>query len=206
MTNEKLIALTFDDGPSNVTNDVLDILEKEQIPATFFLIGENIVPEYKDTLIRELNLNCEIANHSFTHSDMTTLEPSVIKDEIEKTTALIKEYTNVDPRFFRPPYISVDDKMFDNISLPFIRGLGCNDWDFDYDAEYRIKTMLEAARDGLIYLLHDLTDNHPTVEALPVVIKELKKQGYKFVTLSDLFKLKNVDPNQKNKLWTNVFE
>lgn len=204
--NDKLVALTFDDGPSNVTEDVLDVLENKKIVGTFFLIGNQITENMIDTLKRELSLGCEIANHSYTHSDMSIMDEQVIKDEISKTSALIKKYLNVEPKFFRPPYISLSDTMYASISLPFISGYGCEDWDSNVLADERIEKVLSQVKDGSIILLHDLENNHETVKALPVIIDKLRKDGYSFVTVSELFEKKNVNPNVQNKIWSNVFE
>lgn len=204
--NDKLVALTFDDGPSNVTENVLDVLENEKIVGTFFLIGNQITENMIDTLKRELSLGCEIANHSYTHSDMSIMDEQVIKDEISKTSALIKKYLNVEPKFFRPPYISLSDTMYASISLPFISGYGCEDWDSNVLADERIEKVLSQVKDGSIILLHDLENNHETVKALPVIIDKLRKDGYSFVTVSELFEKKNVNPNVQNKIWSNVFE
>ena len=204
--NDKLVALTFDDGPSNVTENVLDVLENKKIVGTFFLIGNQITENMIDTLKRELSLGCEIANHSYTHSDMSIMDEQVIKDEISKTSALIKKYLNVEPKFFRPPYISLSDTMYASISLPFISGYGCEDWDSNVLADERIEKVLSQVKDGSIILLHDLENNHETVKALPVIIDKLRKDGYSFVTVSKLFEKKNVNPNVQNKIWSNVFE
>ena len=204
--NDKLVALTFDDGPSNVTENVLDVLENEKIVGTFFLIGNQITENMIDTLKRELSLGCEIANHSYTHSDMSIMDEQVIKDEISKTSALIKKYLNVEPKFFRPPYISLSDTMYASISLPFISGYGCEDWDSNVLADERIEKVLSQVKDGSIILLHDLENNHETVKALPVIIDKLRKDGYSFVTVSGLFEKKNINPNVQNKIWSNVFE
>lgn len=204
--NDKLVALTFDDGPSNITENVLDVLENEKIVGTFFLIGNQITENMIDTLKRELSLGCEIANHSYTHSDMSIMDEQVIKDEISKTSALIKKYLNVEPKFFRPPYISLSDTMYASISLPFISGYGCEDWDSNVLADERIEKVLSQVKDGSIILLHDLENNHETVKALPVIIDKLRKDGYSFVTVSELFEKKNVNPNVQNKIWSNVFE
>ena len=204
--NDKLVALTFDDGPSNVTENVLDVLENEKIVGTFFLIGNQITENMIDTLKRELSLGCEIANHSYTHSDMSIMDEQVIKDEISKASALIKKYLNVEPKFFRPPYISLSDTMYASISLSFISGYGCEDWDSNVLADERIEKVLSQVKDGSIILLHDLENNHETVKALPVIIDKLRKDGYSFVTVSELFEKKNINPNVKNKIWSNVFD
>lgn len=203
---EKLVALTFDDGPSNVTTKVLDILESEGVVGTFFLIGQYITPDKKAIIEREVKLGHEIANHSFTHSDMSKMDAETIKDEIAKTTALIEEYAGKTPKFFRPPYIALSDTMYDSIDLPFICGRDSRDWDTTTSAKDRINNVLNAADDGTLFLLHDMENNDNTVEALPVIIKELKARGFKFATASEIFEKKGIDPKVYHKLWSNVFD
>lgn len=200
--NKKIVALTFDDGPSNITSKVLDILEKERITASFFLIGNNISDSSEPIIKRQIGMGCEICNHSLTHSDMTTLSASEIVNEIEVTSSKIEKITGKKPCFFRPPFISVDDKMYQNIKLPFICGIDSKDWDSEVSSEERIHNILSSVRDGAIILMHDFTDNDKTVNALPKLIFELKNQGYEFVTISELFIIKNVDPMVSNFIWS----
>lgn len=204
--NTKLVALTFDDGPSATTIEVLDILEKYGVRATFFLIGNLITDETKPIMERELKMGCEIANHSFTHSDMSVMSAEEIKNEIDHTTKLIKETVNYDVKFFRPPYILLSDTMYDTIEFPFIQGMGCKDWEAETTAEERKRIVLSEIKDGTMVLLHDFIGNDNTVKALPDMIEGLKAQGYSFVTVSELFEKKGVNPDVKHKLWVNVFE
>lgn len=204
-TDKKLLALSFDDGPDpKITPLVLDILEKYGVVATFFPIGQNISEGSRPIMERQIRLGCEMGNHSWTHSFMDQLTAEEIKKEIQDSNDKIKEMTGVTPKFFRPPYIVTNDVMYDNIDLPFICGVGCNDWEIDVTADQRAKTLLTTLKDGDIILLHDLTDNMLTVEALDQVIPELTKLGFTFVTLSKLFELKGVNPNERNKIWTNT--
>ena len=206
MENEKLVALTFDDGPSNITEKVLDILEENQIVGTFFLIGEQVTPETKATLQRQLDLGCEIANHSFTHSHMDKFSPEEIRTEIAKTSDVIREMVQVETLFFRPPYISLSDDMYDNIDMPFICGLDSRDWDAPVTAQERIDNVLNGVKDGTLVLMHDMQDNQKTLDALPVIIRELRERGYRFVTASQIFEEKGIDPHVPHKLWSNVFD
>ena len=206
MDTQKLVALTFDDGPTNITEKILDILEEKKVLATFFLIGQNIVPERKATMERELALGCEIANHSYTHSDMSQMDAETIRKEIGDTTALIKEMVNVDPKFFRPPYLAMSDTMFDNIDLPFITGKDSKDWDASTTTQDRINTVLDFVTDGTLVLMHDFFGNEKTVEAIPVIIDKLREDGYEFVTASQIFERKGIDPKVPHKAWYNVFE
>lgn len=202
----KYIALTFDDGPNTTTtNEVLDMLEKHEVIASFFLIGNNINEESASAVKRAYDMGCEINDHSQTHSNMTELTEEQIKSEIQTTEDKIFEITGEHSKFFRPPYISVNDTMFDSIDMPFIAGIGANDWEDRVTAEMRARMILKQAKDGDIILLHDAQGNSKTVEALDTIIPELKKQGYKFVTVSELFKAKGIEPDM-TKVYTNVMQ
>ena len=202
----KYIALTFDDGPNaTTTNDVIDKLEKYGIVASFFLIGNNINDESAKAVKRAYDLGCEIDNHSRTHSNMTELSAEEIKAEFEYTDEKAFEITGEHTKFFRPPYISVHQIMFDNIDVPFIAGIGANDWEDRVTAEMRARMILKQAKDGDIILLHDAEGNSMTVEALDTIIPELQKQGYKFVTVTELFKVKGIQPDME-KVYTNVMQ
>lgn len=204
-TGKKLVALTFDDGPNLQTTPlILDILEENGVVASFFLIGKYITEETKPVMERELELGCEINNHSWSHDYMNQMTAEQIKEEIQKTSDLINETVGVTPKFFRPPYIATSPVMYENIDLPFINGINCLDWDSTVTAEKRAETILANVKDGDIVLLHDFTGNTNTVDALDVMIKGLKEDGYALVTVSKLFELKGVDPVVKNKLWTNT--
>lgn len=203
---EKLIALSFDDGPNLVTTPkVLDVLEENGISASFFLIGNNINDESSAMIKRAQELGCDIENHSLTHSQMSTLTEEEIKAEIEATSALIRQYAGTDPEFFRPPYINHNELMHQCIDLTFICGQGCNDWEADVTAEFRANSVIEHAEDGQIVLLHDFEGNDNTVEALKTIIPELKARGFRFVTVPELLKEKGIELEPNNgKIYTNV--
>ncbi|MCR4787575.1 MAG: polysaccharide deacetylase family protein [Lachnospiraceae bacterium] len=187
----KQIALTFDDGPNTTTTiDVLEKLKKYNVSATFFLIGDSINEESEKSVKKAVEMGCEIENHSKTHSDMQTLDEQTIKDEIKYTTDEITRITGRKPEFFRPPYISVNETMVQSIDLPFICGHGGRDWEDEVSAEERASLILDAVDDGSIILLHDMPGNDKTVEALDIIIPELKARGFEFVTVSALFKNK----------------
>lgn len=203
-TGKKLVALTFDDGPNLQTTPLmLDKLEEHGVVASFFLIGQYINEDTKPVMERELELGCEINNHSWSHSNMSAFTPEKIKEEIKKTSDIINETVGVSPKFFRPPYIAVSAAMYENIDLPFINGINCVDWDASVSSDKRIETILNNVKDGDIILLHDFNGNQNTVDALDGIIQGLKDDGYAFVTVSKLFELKEVDPNVENKIWTN---
>ncbi len=202
----KYIALTFDDGPNaTTTNEVIDKLEKYGIVASFFLVGNNINDESAKAVKRAYDLGCEIDNHSRTHSNMTELSAEDIKAEYDYTDGKVYEITGEHTKFFRPPYIAVHQIVFDNIDVPFIAGIGANDWEDRVTAEMRARMILKQAKDGDIILLHDAEGNSMTVEALDTIIPELQKQGYKFVTVTELFKAKGITPDME-KVYTNVMQ
>ncbi|MCM1523147.1 MAG: polysaccharide deacetylase family protein [Ruminococcus sp.] len=196
MDNVKFYAaLTFDDGPNTVTTPkILDILEKNNITASFFLVGNNITPESGRAVKRAYDMGCQICNHSKTHSVMPDLTAEEIRKEVRFVSQKVKEITGGDTAFFRPPYIAADDKMYDNIDMPFICGLGCDDWDDGVSVGERVERTLGQLTDGAIILLHDSEGNDKTVEAVKILVPEMKKRGYGFVTVSRLFEIKGVTP------------
>lgn len=190
---KKYIALTFDDGPNTTTtNEVLDVLEQYGIKGSFFLIGNNINDESAKSVKRAYDMGCDIGNHSKSHPYMNELSVEEIEAEIDYVNEKIVEITGEEPKFFRPPYIAINNTMYDAIDLTFIAGFGCNDWDDKVTAERRAKVIIRQAQDGGIILLHDAQGNSKTVEALHTIIPELQAQGYEFVTLSELFEIKGV--------------
>ena len=204
MSDKKYIALTFDDGPSDHTSlKVLEKLKKYDVKASFFLIGNEITSEREEIIRAELEYGCDIENHSLTHSDMRTLDAETIKAEIEETTRRIVAITGKEPMFFRPPYINVNDLMYEVIPYIFICGIACDDWVPEVSAEERARKAIEGARDGALVLLHDMEGNDNTVDALDIIIPELKKQGYEFVTLRQLFERAGITPeNAKRDIYT----
>ena len=205
-TATKMVALTFDDGPSSTTSEVLDILDRYDVVATFFLIGNQVNSNTASIMQRQINMGCELACHSYTHSDMSNMSAYDIQNEINWTTSAIKNTVNYDVKFFRPPYLATSNTMYQNIDLSFIQGIGCNDWESSVSASQRANTVLSNVKDGSIVLLHDFQGNTNTVQALPTIIEGLKNQGYTFVTVSQLFEYKGVNPNVEYKIWSNVYE
>lgn len=203
----KYVCLSFDDGPNtqkgdNTMNDMLDLLEKHNIPASFFLIGNKITEENKKVIKRAFDMGCDIQNHSWTHPFMAEMTKEQIAEEYDKCDKAIIDITGVKPAFFRPPFINVGPNMYEVIKTPFICGHGVEDWVPSVGAEERAKRMLEAAKDGTIFLLHVMEGNKATLDACEEVIPKLKEQGYTFVNLPDLFRLENVDPNVPNSMWS----
>ncbi|MCX4255601.1 MAG: polysaccharide deacetylase family protein [Oscillospiraceae bacterium] len=206
MNSSKLAALTFDDGPNTVTTpQVLDVLEKHNVTATFFVIGNNITPESSEVMLRAVKMGCGIENHSRTHSDMTKMSAGEISAEISFTSGAIEKAAGRRPEFFRPPYIACGQQMFDTIDLTFICGIGADDWNEEISADERFRRITEQVSDGSVILLHDMEGNFRTVEAIDRIIPAMKADGYEFVTVSELFSRKGIVP-KKNIIYTNVFQ
>lgn len=204
----KYISLTFDDGPNNgddkTMNNMLDVLEKYGIKASFFLIGNKITEENTKVIKRALDMGCDIENHSWTHPAMAEMSKEDIMEEYRKCDEAIIKITGKKPEFFRPPYISVSDTMFEVIPTPSICGQGVDDWIPEVSADERYNKMLEVAKDGMMILLHVDDGNTATLEAVDRIIPVLKEQGYEFVTAPELFEIKGVKKEPGNKLWTVV--
>ena len=198
---DKLCALTFDDGPSadpELTSLVLDKLDKYNVKATFFVVGQNLNASTKPVIDRMVKAGHETGNHSWSYDDMAKMPFNEIKKSITDTTEAIKKYTGKVPVFFRPPNLSTSTVMYKAIDLPFASGLAAGDWpNGGGDTTERIMDKLKPGiRDGVIILLHDVQPKpHPTPAALNTLIPYLIKEGYEFVTISELFSRKGVIPD-----------
>ena len=204
----KYVALSFDDGPNGTTTvQMLDILEEFDVPASFFVIGQNINDSTARQMTRAIELGCEIQNHSYSHSFMSRLSAEDVKEEIRRTDELIEKYTGIRPWLFRPPYIDHNASMHESIGHTFISGVGCRDWEADHSAQARYEELIPKVQDGDIILLHDFIGNDNTVTALRQIIPELKKQGFTFVTVSQLFESKGITPEPNSgHIYTNVMQ
>lgn len=203
----KYISLTFDDGPNlgddHTMNDMLDLLEKNDVVGSFFLIGNKINDKNAKVIKRAFDMGCDIENHSWTHPAMPELTKEEMIEEYEKCDQAIIQITGKKPEFFRPPYIAVNDLMHQVIPTPFIQGHGCKDWEPDVSAEERIKMLEEGTKDGVLYLLHVMEGNINTLKALEYLIPKLKKEGYTFVTVPEMFRIKGISfQGHTGKLYT----
>mgnify|MGYP001660262891 FL=1 len=206
MSEKKLAALTFDDGPTvGITDRVLDVLEENHAVASFFLIGQQITEETEYLVKRAHDMGCTIENHSKTHQSMPKQSEQEIVDEIKETSDRIEMSVGEKPEFYRPPEIDYVQKMYDLIDLTFISGYGCEDWLPEVSAKERTERLLKVARPGFMILLHDMADNIQTVEAIKTLIPELKRQGYEFVTIRDIFMKSGIKP-EHNVVYMSVDE
>lgn len=194
-TESKLIALTFDDGPNTYTTPkVLDVLEEYDAHASFFLIGDKINDDSAEVVKRAYDMGCEINTHSKTHSYMTELTAEEIAAEMEYVDEYVYSIIGEYPKFFRPPYLSVNQTMYDTIEQPFITGYSSGDSATDATPETIAESVLSNAKDGAIILMHDYWGNDRTVEALKTIMPVLQSQGYEFVTVTELFERQGREP------------
>lgn len=191
-TIEPYLCLTFDDGPNKIqTPKVLKILDKYNIKATFFEIGENI--EYQKDIVKQVyNQGHEIGNHFYSHENINKLSKEEIKKSIVKTNELIYEITGQTPKLVRPPYGIVNENLKEvcaelNMSIIiWTDDKDSRDWDKTKDSEI-INNVTKKVSNGDIFLFHDGSKTYTnTLSAIDVVIPQLIKKGYKWVTVSKL--------------------
>lgn len=212
-TPDKLVALTFDDGPDPVaTGAVLDKLEAHQVPATLFLIGQKLNDAALPVLQRAAALGCDFENHSFGYDSLTGRTEEQIRESVDDTVAAIEQYTQTSPVFFRPPNLATDALMYQTIDLPFVGGLVAGDFPAQYGGNPTVEAItnavLSGVQDGSIVLMHDVQPElnpHPTPEALDTIIVDLKQRGFELVTLRELFSRRGVDPAERqDDIWQSV--
>lgn len=176
------VALTFDDGPSIYTESLLDILLSFNVKATFFVLGKSarIQP---DTVLRMHREGHQVENHSWNHSNMTTLSDDVIRDQIERTNALIKQITGQESTLFRPPYGAYNEHLLAVTNMPFILwSVDPRDWR-DRNAGIVVARVATAPA-GAIILAHDIFRS--TVDAMPTILSALQSRGVQFVSINKL--------------------
>ncbi len=180
---DKMIALTFDDGPGPYTDELIDGLEKLNAKATFFLVGKKI-RKYPDTVARIAQNGHLVGNHTYSHIKLTALSPDEIKKEIDKTNEEIKALTGETPQFFRPPFGRYNATTLNWVDMISVRwSKDTVDWKYE-DEEKLYRYLIKNARDGEIFLMHDVEET--TVKGVLRAIETLQKEGYKFVRVDEL--------------------
>lgn len=180
---DKMIALTFDDGPGPYTDELIDGLEKLNAKASFFLVGEKI-KSYPDTVAKIARNGHLVGNHTYSHIKLTALSPDEIKKEIDKTNEEIKAITGEAPQFFRPPFGRYNSDTLNYVDMISVRwSKDTIDWKYE-DEERLYRYLIKNADDGEIFLMHDVEKT--TVKGVLRAIETLQKQGYKFVRADEL--------------------
>jgi peptidoglycan-N-acetylglucosamine deacetylase len=193
-TDEKKIAITFDASwGSDKTDSLLDILDEYDVKATFFLVG-GWVEKYPEKVKDMYKRGHEIGNHSNTHPNMTTLSKEKIINEINITDAKIMELTGDRTKVFRCPEGAYNDTVIETVEST---NHYCIQWDVDsidwkaQGAELEYNRVMKKTKPGSIILFHN--DAKYTPENLPKILDKFKKEGYKFVTISQIIYKDNYD-------------
>lgn len=184
------IALTFDDGPGEYTDELLDCLEENNAHATFFMLGQN-VGSWESTVQRMADIGCEIGSHSWDHPNLYDLSMDSVAKEFSDTDAALEKACGQKASVARAPYGNWSDDIISTVGKPFFTwSLDSMDWSYldvnkDYDA-----VMNGDLTDGSIILMHDI--HEPSVQAAIKMIPELVQKGYKLMTVSELAAAKGV--------------
>ena len=181
----QVIALTFDDGPSEFTSGLLDILKREQVPATFFVLGRN-ASAYPDLIRREIAEGHEVESHTMNHQNLAKLDEASVRAEVygvEQVICAIENKTNC-IKYVRPPYGEVSDTVRSVVSVPMIGwSIDTEDWRTRNPQMIQDRT-LGVIRGNAVILMHDIYST--SVEGAERIIKELKAAGFTFVTIDEL--------------------
>ncbi len=187
LPTEKVIALTFDDGPKpGLTEPLLEMLVNARVPATFFVIGRHVI-EFPELTKRLSDAGMEIANHSYTHRSLTALSSEDVAREMLETQAAILTVTGKMPAYMRPPGGNWNSGV-----AQIVRQWGLTPcmWTVDVygsevlGAQQVANAVLNEVRPGSIILMHN--GKLSTLQALPTILKELKARGYSFATVETL--------------------
>lgn len=180
---EKAIALTFDDGPSDYTEELLDGLELYGARATFFVIGSK-AEKNPETVKRAHEDGHLIGNHTYSHIDFYESSLTEIEEDIQKGSDVIEQITGERPLFLRAPYGNVTFLQLKQLDCFFVHWSSSTlDW-FREEEEYIYKRIMKKAKDGAIILMHDTRE--VTVKAVLRAIPELQEQGYELVRVDEL--------------------
>lgn len=185
-SNKPMVALTYDDGPSANTPKILDILEKYNAHATFFVVGDRVDgnSKYQSYVKRAYELGCQIGNHTYEHKNLTSLSESQIKSQISKCDKAVKNAAGITPTIMRPPGGNRNETVDKTVGKPLILwSIDTLDWK-TRDASQTISAVLDHVKDGDIILMHDLYA--ATAEASETIIPALIKKGYQLVTVEEL--------------------
>lgn len=194
--SKPMVALTFDDGPSIYTDEILETLKKYNSNASFFVLG-NKIDAHSNTIIKMYQQGNEIGNHSYNHRWLTKLSKIEQIEQINKTQELVKKYTGFTPIYLRPTYGSVNKALRNNTSLDIVLwNVDTKDWKYK-DVNKIVDNALKDVKDGSIILMHDTHER--TSEAVKIIVPKLIEDGYQLVTISELKKAQQLKNSLNEK-------
>ncbi len=212
--NQRVVALTFDDGPNPpYTAEILDVLRAEHVHATFFVVGR-AVQAYPQLVRREAAAGNAVGNHTWSHGHLVLYDETGLRRTLQRTDAAIFAATGQHTRIMRPPFGSRDWLVLDEVrklgytpvmwSVPL-----ANDWE-DPPPRIIAARVLHYAGDGAIITLHDgnrgivcprmrarLCDRSSDVEATRLIVDTLKRRGYRFITIPELLRMDSAHPRRQ---------
>ena len=198
--NKKLIAFTFDDGPSDYTEILLNGLNKYNAKVTFFTLGSR-VNYYNEILKRAYEEGNQIGSHTFSHDNLIKLSYNQINNEVNNSNEAIRKIIGVDSTVFRPPYGNVNDLVKMNVNVPIIMwNVDTLDWQYR-DKETVKNNIITTVDDGDIILLHDIYLS--SVEGALLAMDELYKKDFAFVTIEEMMQLKGKEW-EKDKIYYKI--
>ena len=181
--DKPMVALTFDDGPSKYTEQILDVFKEYDARATFFINGED-VESYKNAIIREHAEGHVIGNHTQNHKTLTKLSVKDIHSQISQTDDIVYDLCGVKTKYLRPPGGAVDEKVKANVGMPMINwSVDTKDWSHD-DAGKTLREIKKSTKDGSIVLMHDRMKS--TAAAVKDIVPELLGRGFQLVTIEEM--------------------
>jgi peptidoglycan-N-acetylglucosamine deacetylase len=203
-TTRRMVALTFDDGPSGRTPAILRVLQRHGAHATFFVVGRET--RGQEPVLRDIAaMGNELADHTYSHADLLGLKTTGRERQLDWTKVLVDRATGLEPRFFRPPYGAtgpVVNKLARSLGLvPILWSVDSRDWQLP-GTRAIVKRVLAGAKPGAIILMHDGGGNRQeTLQALPAILRGLKRRHLKPVTMSKL--LATIPPS--TAFWSGSF-
>lgn len=198
LNDYKYIAFTFDDGPVEKNDQrLLELFEQFKGQATFFVNGL-AAENHPEILVKINEQGSEIGNHTYSHPFLTELDEETMLIEVEKLNDIIVEFTDVQPVFVRPPYGEFDQLTLDALPYPLVTwNQSSRDWE-KQDVAWISENILNTSA-GSIILCHSTINE--TIQAIEETLPILYEQGYRFVTLSDLFEIYEVEPLAHHIYW-----
>ncbi len=193
-THQKKVALTFDDSPDeNTTGRVLDVLQKNNVKAAFFMIASPMEEINATVVKRACDEGHLVLNHTLNHPHLSAIGNDAIRLEIDATSSRIEQICGVYPIMMRPPYGAIEERVMNVLNhqgfSTILWSLDSLDWAIK-EPHAIIENVLSSVRPGDIILMHSSRSNGATADALDEIIRKLRGMGYEFVTLEELLGIK----------------
>lgn len=188
-SNKKYIAFTYDDGPSKYTQELVKTLELNNSSATFFMLG-NRMKNFEELVKKIHGSNNEIASHSYSHKDLTSISKEELDEELNSTNIIFNAITGSNIKYLRPPYNYYNEDVINSNYEIISWNIDPKDWLLK-DSTKIYNSVITSACDGCIVVMHDIYEE--TLEATKKLLPKLNEMGYEVVSISKLAEIKNYD-------------